>query len=77
LHTGWFKPDNEDHVAAIDPSSIINYYIGRSKGGKRKKKNPVLGRYLVWRVRIASFGFNCGPTYPIGCKKNSKTCPQL
>jgi hypothetical protein len=38
LHTGWFKPDNEDHVTAIDPSSIINYYIGRSKRGKKKKK---------------------------------------
>jgi hypothetical protein len=40
LHTGWLKPDNEDHVAAIDPSSIINnYYIGRSKGKKNIKKN--------------------------------------
>jgi hypothetical protein len=72
LHTGWLQPDNEDHVAAIDPSSIINYYIGRSKEGK---KNPVLGRYLVWRVRIASFGFNSGPTLPHWMPKISKTCP--
>jgi hypothetical protein len=33
----WLKPDNEDHVTAIDPSSIINYYIGRSEALKNLK----------------------------------------
>jgi hypothetical protein len=37
LHTGWLKPDNEDHAAAIDLNSIINYYIGRSKEGKKNQ----------------------------------------
>jgi hypothetical protein len=42
---------------------------------KKKKKKPVLGRYLVWRVKIASLGFNSGPTYPIGCKKFQRPAP--
>jgi hypothetical protein len=36
----------------------------------------VLGRrYLVWRVRIAGFGFNSGPTYPIGCQNFQRPAP--
>ncbi len=32
-------------------------------------------RYLVWRVRIAGFGFNSGPTYPIGCQNFQRPAP--
>jgi hypothetical protein len=44
LHTGWLKPDNEDHVASY--RSKLYYKLLHWKKQRKKKKKTSVGQVL-------------------------------